>query len=148
MRFLDFWKNEKDRIEPSDSQLDLLGQSQELGPQRKRVDGVTAYRRFTDTIKANGGDGECYKQAVITETAELFDCTVRQLYEGTGGKRFKRDTLPHEVQQAYMANETLTAYELERMEGTIGGESQEEVNERINAVVKEESKKTRKRFPW
>ncbi|MDV3351429.1 hypothetical protein QGP82_22185 [Leptothoe sp. LEGE 181152] len=85
---------------------------------------------------------------MITETAELFDCTVRQLYQETGGKRFKRDTLPHEVQQAYMANETFAAYELERMEGTIGGESQDEVNERINAVVKEESRKTRKRFPW
>ena len=148
MGFLDFWKNEKNRIEPSDSQLDLLRNSQKLAPQRKRADGVTVFRRFTDSIKANGGDGECYKQAVVTETAELFDCTVRQLYQETGGKRFKRDTLPHEVQQAYMANETFAAYELERMEGTIGGESQEEVNQRINSVVKEESKKTRKRLPW
>ena len=119
-----------------------------MPPQRKRVDGVTIFRRFTDSIKANGGDGECYKQAVVTETAELFDCTVRQLYEETEGKRFNRDTLPHEVQQAYMANETFAAHELERMEGSIGGESQQEVNERINAVVKEESKKTRKRLPW
>ena len=47
-----------------------------------------------------------------------------------------------------MVNETLSAYELERMEGTIGGESQQEVNDRIDAVVREQSKQTRKRLPW
>ena len=99
-------------------------------------------------MKANGGDSECYKQAVITETSELFDCTVRQLYAETGGKRYRRETLPLEVQQAYMLNETLSAYELERMEGTIGGENQEEVNDKINAVVKQQSKKTRGWLPW
>ena len=148
MGFLDFWKNEKEQIEPSDSQLDLLGKSQELGPQRKRVDGATTFRRFTDTIKANGGDEDCYSKVVITETNELFGCGVRELYKATGGKPNRRDTLPHEAQQAYMVNETLSAYELERMEGTIGGESQKEVNEKIDAVVREQSKQTRKWLPW
>lgn len=126
----------------------MLGNSKELSPQRKRFDGAMAFRRFTDTIKANGGDDEAYRQAVITETEELFDCEVRELYRLTGGKPNKRHTLPHEVQQAYMVNETLSAYELERMEGTIGGESQQEVNDRIDAVVREQSKQTRKRLPW
>lgn len=99
-------------------------------------------------MKANGGDAECYRQAVITETSELFDCTVRQLYQGTDGKRFRRETLPLEVQQAYILNETLAAYELESMEGTIGGDDQEEVNDKINALVKDRSKKTRKWLPW
>ncbi|WP_246564763.1 hypothetical protein [Leptothoe spongobia] len=107
-----------------------------------------AFRRFTDTIKANGGDEKAYAQAVVTETNELFGCTVTELYEGTGGKTNRRDTLPHEVQQAYTVNESLSAYELERMEGTIGGENQREVNNKINAVVREQSKQTRKWLPW
>ena len=106
------------------------------------------FRRFTDTIKANGGDDEAYMQAVVTETNELFGCTVAELYKGTGSKPNRRETLPHEAQQAYMVNETLSAYELERMEGTIGGEDQDEVNDRINAVVREQSKQTRKWLPW
>ena len=148
MGFLDFWKNEKDRLEPSDSQLDLLGNSQELGPQRKRFTGAMAFRRFTDTIKANGGDEKAYIEAVVTETDELFGCTVADLYKETGAKRNRRDTLPHEVQQAYTVNESLSAYELERMEGTIGGENQTEVNNKINAVVREQSKQPRKWLPW
>lgn len=148
MGFLDFWKNEKERLEPSDSQLDLLSNSQELGPQRKRFTGAMAFRRFTDTIKANGGDEKAYIEAVVTETDELFGCTVADLYKETGAKRNRRDTLPHEVQQAYTVNESLSAYELERMEGTIGGENQTEVNNKINAVVREQSKQTRKWLPW
>ena len=123
-------------------------QSQKLAPQRKRVDGATVFRRFTDTIQANGGDEEAYVRAVVTETNELFGCTVGELYKETGGKQNRRETLPHEVQQAYMVNETLSAYELERMEGSIGGESQDEVNDQINAVVREQSKQTRRWLPW
>lgn len=126
----------------------MLGNSQELGPQRKRFDGAMAFRRFTDTIKANGGDQNCYINSVVTETQELFDCSVRELYQATGGKINRRDTLPHEAQQAYMVNESLSAYELERMEGTIGGENQREVNNKIEAVVREQSKQTRKRLRW
>ena len=148
MGFLDFWKNEKARIEPSDSQLDLLNQSQELAPPRKRVDGAIVFRRFTDAIQDNGGDEDAYKQAVITETDELFGCGVRELYKATGGKPNRRETLPHEVQQAYIANETLSTYELERLRGTIGGESQDEVNDKIDAVVREQSRKTRRYLPW
>lgn len=107
-----------------------------------------AFRRFTDTIKANGGDEKAYIEAVVTETDELFGCTVADLYKETGAKRNRRDTLPHEVQQAYTVNESLSAYELERMEGTIGGENQTEVNNKINAVVREQSKQTRKWLPW
>ena len=107
-----------------------------------------SFRRFTDTIKSNGGDQNCYANAVVTETQELFDCSVRELYQATGGKINRRETLPHEAQQAYMVNESLSAYELERMEGTIGGENQREVNNKIEAVVREQSKQTRKWLPW
>ena len=148
MGFLNFWENEKDRLEPSDSQLDLLGKSQKLAPQRKRVDGATVFRKLTDTIKANGGDKDCYSKVVVTETNELFGCSVRELYKATGGKMNRRETLPDEAQQAYIANEVLSAFELERMEGSIGGEDQDEVNDKITAVVREQSKQTRKWLPW
>ena len=119
-----------------------------MAPPRKRVDGAIVFRRFTDAIQDNGGDEDAYKQAVITETDELFGCGVRELYKATGGKPNRRETLPHEVQQAYIANETLSTYELERLRGTIGGESQDEVNDKIDAVVREQSRKTRRYLPW
>ena len=92
MGFIDWWKNESK--EESASQLDLLGQAQELAPQRNRVDGATVFKRFTQSIKDNGGEGEVYEQAVTAETIEIFDCTPPELYKATGGKRGKRDTLP------------------------------------------------------
>lgn len=126
----------------------MLGQSQELAPQRKRVDGATVFRRFTGTIKRNGGDQEAYRNSIVAETQELFDCDVDELYRQTGGKPNRRDTLPTPAQEAYMVNESLSANELERQEGTIGGESQEAVNEKITGVVREQAKQTRKWLPW
>ena len=119
-----------------------------MSPQRKRVDGATVNRRFTKTIKDNGGGPQSYKKAIRAETKELFGCTVRELYEQTGGKFRDRSTLPQPAQEAYMVNESLSANELERMHGTIGGESQDEVDERIIGVVREQSKQTRKWLPW
>ncbi|MEA5464507.1 hypothetical protein [Leptothoe sp. PORK10 BA2] len=128
--------------------MDLLGQSQELAPPRKRVDGITVFRRFTQSIQDNGGDNDAFQKSIVEETRELFDCEVDELYRGTGGKRGKRNTLPQAAQEAYMVNESLSANELERMHGTIGGETQQEVNEKIQAVVREQAKQTRKWLPW
>ncbi|MEM9808153.1 MAG: hypothetical protein AAF959_23040 [Cyanobacteria bacterium P01_D01_bin.56] len=148
MGFLDFWKNEKANIEESESQLDILGQSQELAPPRKQVDGVIVFKRFTKTIQANGGDQDAYRFSIEAETNELFDCSVKELYDETGAKRQDRSTLPQPAQEAYMVNESLSANELERQEGTIGGESQEEVNAQITGVVRQQAKQTRKWLPW
>jgi hypothetical protein len=128
--------------------LDLLGESKELAPQRQRVDGATVFKRFTGAIKANGGNSEVYPQAVGAETEELFDCDVQELYQQTGGKLGRRDTLPQPAQEAYMVNESLSANQLDRQEGTIGGETQEEVNAQIVGTVREQSKQTRKWLPW
>lgn len=128
--------------------MDLLGESKELAPQRKRVDGATVFKRFTGAIKANGGNDEAYPQVIGAETEELFDCDVQDLYQQTGAKLGRRDTLPQPAQEAYMVNESLSANELERQEGTIGGDSQEEVNDKITGVVREQSKQTRKWLPW
>ncbi|EKU96954.1 hypothetical protein Lepto7375DRAFT_0884 [Leptolyngbya sp. PCC 7375] len=128
--------------------MDLLGQSQELTPPRKRVDGAIVFRRFTNSIQANGGDEDAYQNSIVEETRELFDCEVDELYQGTGAKRGRRHTLPQAAQEAYMVNESLSANELERLEVSIGGETQREVNERIQAVVKQQAKQTRKWLPW
>ena len=148
MGFLDWWKSEKETIEGSVSQLDLLGDSQELSPQRKRVDGATIYKRFSAAIDGNGGGPQSYRKAVRAETKELFDCTVRELYQQTGGKFRDRSTLPQPAQEAYMVNESLTANELESQIGTLGGETQEEVDDKIAGIVREQAKQTRKWFPW
>jgi hypothetical protein len=47
-----------------------------------------------------------------------------------------------------MVNESLSANELERQEGSIGGKTQEGVNDEIMSVVWEQSKQTRKWLPW
>ena len=48
-----------------------------------------------------------------------------------------------------MANETLASFELDRQVGTIGGESQEEVNDKIVSSVRQTSKETRRKWlPW
>ncbi|WP_250565060.1 hypothetical protein [Adonisia turfae] len=128
--------------------MDLSGSSQELTPNRKRVDGAIVNRRFNKAIKDNGGAGKVYRDAVIEETRELFGCDVLELYESVGGKRSDRSTLPQPAQEAYMVNESITANELERYIGTIGGEDQAEVNERIIGVVRQQSQQTRKWLPW
>lgn len=148
MGFFDFWNSEGSEAEQPESQLSLTGESEKLAPQRKRADGVSVFRRFTQSIQDNGGDQDAHSDAIQAETYAMFDCSVKQLYEGTGAKRGKRETLPHEAQQAYMVNESLSAYELERSIGTIGGESQDEVNDKITAVVRETAKTTRKWLPW
>lgn len=128
--------------------MDLLGQSQELSPQRRRVTGATVFKRFTGAIQRNGGNQRAYRNSIIAETQELFDCDVDALYRETGGTPNRRETLPDAAQEAYMVNESLSANELERQEGTIGGESQKEVNDKITGVVREQAKRTRKWLPW
>ena len=111
-------------------------------------DGAIVNRRFNRSINDNVGNGDVYQDAAIAQTDELFGCSVRELYQATGGKRNDRSTLPQPAQEAYMVNESLTANELERLIGTIGGEDQEEVNNAIVGVVRQQSKRTRKWLPW
>lgn len=148
MGFLNFWKQEKDseaNQEPS-QQLDLF-QKDELA-NRERSTGVTVFRKFTDSIKSNGGDADAIIDSITVETEELFGCSVRELYQATGGKKNDRSTLPEIVQRSYIANEAISSFELERMEGSIGGNDQQETNERITGTVRDVSKKTRKWLPW
>jgi hypothetical protein len=146
MGFINWWKNEQSTSAPSSSQLDLLEQSQPLAPQPERVDGAIVYKRFTKAIQENGGNAVAHRNAVIAETEELFGCSVRELYQATGGKRGRRDTLPQPAQEAYMVNESLAANELERHLGSLTGETQDELNDQIAGIVR--GQQTRKWLPW
>lgn len=148
MGFLNFWKEEKPTYEEQAAQLDLSGYSQELTPKRKRVDGAIVNRRFNKSIKDNGGGPNAYPKAVLAETEELFGCDLNTLYRETGGKKGRRDTLPQPAQEAYMVNESITANELERHVGSLGGESQEEVDAKIVGITRHQAKQTRKWLPW
>lgn len=128
--------------------MDLIGDSQSLAPQRKRVDGAIVNKRFTQSIRSNGGAGDVFQRSVVEETRELFDCTVNELYRETGAKKGRRETLPQSAQEAYMVNESLAANELERQLGTLGGESQDQVNDQIVESVRQTSKNTRRWLPW
>ncbi len=148
MGFLNFWKNEKHSLEPSNSdnsqQLDLFKKAEIA--HRKRSTGATVFRRFTGSIAANGGDADAIRDSIQAETEELFDCDVTELYQLTGGTPNDRSTLPSIVQDTYIANEILASFELEQLEGTIGGESQEEVNDRIVGSVRQTSQETRRKW--
>lgn len=145
---MNWWQSERDIEEPeADSQqLDLL-RSGKLA-NRSRETGSTVFRTFTKAIDANGGDRDAIRQSIAVETQELFDCDVQDLYRETGAKPNDRSTLPAIVQRSYIANEALSAFELERMEGTIGGESQIEANAQIVGRVRDVSQQTRKWLPW
>jgi hypothetical protein len=112
------------------------------------VDGAIVFKRFSKAIYDNGGDEDAYSKAVTTETSELFDCDVEELYRQTGGKRGRRETLPQPVQEAYMVNESLSANELERQIGKLGGKSQAEVNAQIVGTVRNQAKQVRQWLPW
>jgi hypothetical protein len=128
--------------------LDLSEHSQKLAPQRERVDSAIVFKRFTKAIQDNGGDNKAYQESIVAETQELFGCTVRELYRGTGAKLNYRNTLPQPVQEAYMVNESLSANALEVQIGTLGGESQEEVNEKIVNTVRHQAIQVRQWLPW
>jgi hypothetical protein len=131
-----------------EEQTSLLFTPESLPALRDRSDGASVRRRFSQSIQANGGDSDAQRDATIAETEELFGCSPKDLYRGTGGKQPNRSTLPAPVQEAYMVNEVLSANELDRMEGTLGGDSQAEVNAKIVGVVREQSRQTRRFFPW
>jgi hypothetical protein len=128
--------------------LNLLdNSSQPLAP-RERVDGATVYKDFTQSIKDAGGSNKVIPNVVKAETQELFDCTVDQLYKGTGARQGDRSTLPKEAQKAYMVNETVAKHELDRTQDCDDSNNQAERDGRIVETVRSVSKTTRKWLPW
>lgn len=103
MGFLNWLKNQPEETFKA-SQLDLLGNSQ---PVRSRVDGATVRKEFSKTIQDKGGSEATQAQATEAMTQELFGCNTKKLYEETGAKRGKRETLPYEAQTAYIVGEAV-----------------------------------------
>ena len=144
MAFINWWQNNK---EETDSQLSLLGESQSL-MRHERVDSATVNKDFTQAIQQAGGSSRAYPRAVRAETERLFDCTVDELYEETGGRKGDRSTLPKEAQKAYMVSETLASHRLKRnLEGNNQG-VQRQRDAQIVETVKDTATNVRKWLPW
>lgn len=126
--------------------MDLLGDSQPLS-RRQRVDGATVNKDFRDAIHRSGGSQKAYPKAVNAETRELFDCTVEDLYQATGGKKGDRSSLPKEAQKAYIASEIRATHELELSE-FYDCENPSQVDTKIVETVKVTARETRKWLPW
>lgn len=125
----------------------MLGDSQPLTP-RERVDGACTNKDFSRAIKDAGGSDRAYARAVRAETQELFDCGVDELYEGTGGKKGDRSSLPRDAQKAYMVSETLSTYRIrgEHMDSDQGSQSKRDAE--IVESVRDTAEHVRKWLPW
>ncbi|MEP1075181.1 hypothetical protein NDI52_07215 [Leptolyngbya sp. PL-A3] len=144
MGFINWWQNNQ---EETDSQLNLLGDSQPL-TRHERVDSATVNKDFTKAIKEAGGSDRAYPRAVRAETEQLFGCGVDELYESTGGSKGDRSTLPKEAQKAYMVSETLSAHRLhEEVKGNNHG-SQRQKDDRVVETVKDTATHVRNWLPW
>ncbi|MEO0375701.1 MAG: hypothetical protein AAF329_13950 [Cyanobacteria bacterium P01_A01_bin.17] len=125
----------------------MLGESQSL-TRHERVDSATVNKDFTQAIQQAGGSGKAYPRAVRAETERLFDCSVDELYEETGGRKGDRSTLPKEAQKAYMVSETLAAHRLNQdLRGNTPG-SQRQKDAQIVETVKDTASNVRKWLPW
>jgi|GEM_PF-4858127 len=78
-------------------------------------------------------------------TEELFDTPPKQLYEATGGKPGKRETLPKPAQKAFIAGDTVADFDLKEQD--IQGNSTQK-NEQIVDSVRKSGKKVRRWLPW
>ena len=123
MGFIDWFKN--NASEETDSHLDLLGGSQPL-PEKRRVDRTDVLKDFQAQIKESGGSQRAYPQAIAAETEELFGESIDSLYNGVGGKRGDRDTLPRSAQKAYMHNEIDCTQQLKRQGRQSGNQGERE----------------------
>jgi hypothetical protein len=128
----------------SDSQLDLFGTSKEL-LKHERVDTATVYKDFQQSMIDKAVSPEGRRRAVVAETQTLFDCTIDELYQGTGGKKGDRSSLPKEAQKAYMVNEVISTNRIK--ESQFGG-NQRHRDDQVVETVQETAQQTRKWFPW
>lgn len=144
MGFINWWQQNKDE---TDSQLSLLGDSQEL-TRHERVDSATVNKDFTQAIREAGGSTRAYPRAIRAETKALFDCGVDELYEGTGGRKGDRSTLPKEAQKAYMVSETLSAHRLNQAVRGNNHGSQRQKDNQVIETVQDTATHVRKWLPW
>jgi len=142
MGFLSWWQNNN----TEDQQLSLTGESHSLA-RHERVDGAIVNKDFQKSVKNVGGTKATHREAVETETEELFGCGTAKLYQETGGRKGDRSSLPKEAQTAYIANEIRATYELDAASDSYSHDPDERHGQ-IVEQVKATSKQTRKWLPW
>ena len=115
-------------------------------PEKHRVDRADVVKDFQAQLKDSGGGPRIYEKAVDAETRELFGGSVQELYEGVGGKKGDRDTLPHSAQKAYMHNEIDCTQQLKRQGRQPGNQRQRDL--KIVNEVRETSRKNKSLWDW
>lgn len=113
---------------------------------KERIDGIKARKDLASAVKNKGGDGECQARVVDIQTEQMFGCDLDTLYEGTGGKKGDRSTLPAEAQKAYQASDSVTAHAINNMPTQKG--TQEAKNSKILKKTEQVNKKLSGFFPW
>jgi len=105
-----------------------------------RIERVQARNLLENAIAAQNGNDECIADATIAISKTAFGVTPRTLYEIVGGKPGDRDMLPQEMQTKLIVHELTIAPRLDAE--TILGEDQEDINNQILHVVKNQSQET------
>ncbi|NJL55659.1 hypothetical protein HC928_10995 [bacterium] len=142
MGFLNWFKNQ-DEENVESSQLNLLSDNSQ--PVRRRTDGAAVRNDFTNTIKEKQGSGEAIARSTNKMTHNIFGCETEELYEQTGGRKNRRETLPKDAQDAYVVGEVAATHKLKATE--IKG-NQQQRDEQIVDTVDESSKQVKGLFPW
>ena len=144
MGFLNWFESNPQEESSTGEQLSLLDNSQEL-VERQRVDGAIVRKLYTQTIKAKGGNNRTYPNATEELTHEVMGCSTQDLYQQTGAKLHKRETLPVSAQSAIIAAEVLANYELKGQD--ITGDEYDR-HQQIIEAARQTGKRCRKSFPW
>ncbi|HEY9658127.1 MAG TPA: hypothetical protein V6C65_06720, partial [Allocoleopsis sp.] len=73
-------------------------------------------KNFSRTVDEKGGTDQTQADATETMTRNLFGCSTKELYQGTGGRKGRRETLPHDAQTAYIVGEVVATHDLSDLE--------------------------------
>lgn len=144
MGFLNWLKENPDEEASTGSQISLFDDSETL-LERQRVSGVTVRKNFTKTIQDKGGDSRCQARSTEALNQEVLGCGTRELYQKTGAKRNRRETLPERAQEALLAGEVIATHDLKQR--SIEGD-QNSRNQQIEDSVRGSGEKVRGLFPW
>lgn len=150
MGFFNWYKEQQEQLkqsEPEQQTLDLGFTVSSQKPVKKvRVDGIKARDDLEEAIANKGGNRQCQRQVVEIQTQLVFGCSVDEIYEGSGGKKGNRSTLPDEVQKAYITSDTVTAHAINSLPEASG--TQEQDNKLIKEQTREVNQKLAGFFPW
>ena len=122
----------------------MFGDSKEL-KRYQRVDGAIVNKDLNWTIQSKGGTGRVFYRSAEAMSESLFDMNTDKLYETTGGKKNRRETLPKEAQKAFIVGETVANFELKDKE--IEGSTSQK-NQQIVESISSSGKKARRLLPW